>query len=489
MPDQPEKLLASNVVSGEQSNAGVESPNMNTGSSVGSSRAVTPLRTPPVGQSRTVNRMSLSSMINMDAGEVSASPLDHSEKQTSELIVGGFLPGVQTSASLANSNTDLKTDLDQNKISAKPKGKPAESDRKEITRTNKSKSTKNKPNDPMKNEDKSPKKKSISRIDNAPSARDSSSSSTSQKQEERKIAPRQMDSLPQPVILDVTGDNQSQPGPDSSSLIVALHVPLVPQGSLPGDSQAIFNVMRLCEDKYGFDVMHPNGKIAIDAMDVDEDIAEDENPDPNEEESAEVEEEDDITRRLGMKFKVGMTDEEKEEMILKEIHRKKMESNKRIGKYDLLDPFIDDEELLFEEQTKTNKDGFYVYYGPVADDTNPNTNKRKVASNSGATAKKKKSVPSSGASTKKTDSSLLKIAPKPAVLTNDSSVQSAESASHTKTSSSAETAIDTEEQRGSKALAAVKTPSLEEKTIGTSEELPPNQDKNRIIVGALPPLP
>ncbi|CCH58776.1 hypothetical protein TBLA_0A09960 [Henningerozyma blattae CBS 6284] len=38
-----------------------------------------------------------------------------------------------------------------------------------------------------------------------------------------------------------------------------------------------------------------------------------------------------------------------------------------IGKYDVDDPFIDDAELLWEEQRAATKDGFFVYYGPLID--------------------------------------------------------------------------------------------------------------------------
>ncbi|GME96626.1 unnamed protein product [[Candida] boidinii] len=68
------------------------------------------------------------------------------------------------------------------------------------------------------------------------------------------------------------------------------------------------------------------------------------------------------------KFKPGMSDEEKEEIILKEIHRRKMDNNRRVGKYDLNDPFIDDEELLFEEQRSSTRDGFFVYYGSLVEE-------------------------------------------------------------------------------------------------------------------------
>lgn len=48
--------------------------------------------------------------------------------------------------------------------------------------------------------------------------------------------------------------------------------------------------------------------------------------------------------------------------------KKKSHPNKGkslIGKYDTEDPFIDDTELLWEEQRAATKDGFFVYFGPL----------------------------------------------------------------------------------------------------------------------------
>ena len=42
-----------------------------------------------------------------------------------------------------------------------------------------------------------------------------------------------------------------------------------------------------------------------------------------------------------------------------------MKGKSRVGKYDIEDPFIDDSELLWEEQRAATKDGFFVYFGPL----------------------------------------------------------------------------------------------------------------------------
>ncbi|QLL34995.1 hypothetical protein HG536_0H03710 [Torulaspora globosa] len=60
-------------------------------------------------------------------------------------------------------------------------------------------------------------------------------------------------------------------------------------------------------------------------------------------------------------------DEGDEEKIMASP-KKKSHPNKGkslIGKYDIEDPFIDDSELLWEEQRAATKDGFFVYFGPL----------------------------------------------------------------------------------------------------------------------------
>lgn len=51
-----------------------------------------------------------------------------------------------------------------------------------------------------------------------------------------------------------------------------------------------------------------------------------------------------IVKLLGIQFDRNMTDSEKEKLVLQELGKRKAENNRRIGKYDVDDPFIDDEE-------------------------------------------------------------------------------------------------------------------------------------------------
>lgn len=167
--------------------------------------------------------------------------------------------------------------------------------------------------------------------------------------------------------------------------IMSVEISLANPGSKVTEAEVEHNVTQLREDKYGFNVTHPTGRIALeledDLDDMDNEGDDEVTPaapaapatpvvpvvpaEPNED--VDMDDADDIVKQLNLKFAPGMTDDEKEEAVLKELHRRRMEDNKRLGKYDVEDPFIDDEELQFEEHKKNNRDGFFVYYGPYVE--------------------------------------------------------------------------------------------------------------------------
>ncbi|ODV93502.1 hypothetical protein PACTADRAFT_77814 [Pachysolen tannophilus NRRL Y-2460] len=140
--------------------------------------------------------------------------------------------------------------------------------------------------------------------------------------------------------------------------IVSLNIPLTSADQPPGSAQLVFNVMKLCEDKYGWKAMHPNAKYAMDDLneeEEDDDIEEVENDDAapiydNKEKEKENEKENEKVKpkRKELSFEARM--------------------NRKIGKYDYEDPFIDDAELLWDKQNVSTKDGFFVYYGPLIEE-------------------------------------------------------------------------------------------------------------------------
>lgn len=147
--------------------------------------------------------------------------------------------------------------------------------------------------------------------------------------------------------------------------IIALNIPLLdPKDPKPGQSEVVINVLKLAEDKYGWSAIHPNAKSAIDLMD---EMIDDE-------EDIEEEDDDDVqiadrptTPQPNGQPKTKKKDEEEltEEQLVRQ-HEVKM--NRKVGKYDYEDPFIDDEELQWEEEITSTKEGFFVYWGPLVDD-------------------------------------------------------------------------------------------------------------------------
>lgn len=162
-------------------------------------------------------------------------------------------------------------------------------------------------------------------------------------------------------------------------LIISIDIPL----STHNDVHMEHNFAKLVEEKYGqFETQAPFTK-GLWNFDGDGDAEGDEDAEGEEEEEDDddadlegdtgppsatqddYEDEDDIVKALQIKFTPGMSDMEKESLVLKEIHRRKMVNNKRIGKYDIDDPFIDDEELEFEEETGANADGWFIWHGKL----------------------------------------------------------------------------------------------------------------------------
>lgn len=147
--------------------------------------------------------------------------------------------------------------------------------------------------------------------------------------------------------------------------IIALNIPLLdPANPKPGQCEVVVNVLQLAEDKYGWSAIHPNAKSAIDLMD---DVIDDED------DAMEEDDDDIVVDDKALAPPAPATPQQKkkkdqeltEEQLVKQ-HEAKM--NRKVGKYDFEDPFIDDEELQWEEEITSTKEGFFVYWGPLVDD-------------------------------------------------------------------------------------------------------------------------
>lgn len=169
---------------------------------------------------------------------------------------------------------------------------------------------------------------------------------------------------------------------DPNSAVVDLTIPI----STHYDIHTEFNYPWLMEEKYG---VGPASLVSKWAADDTAGVAVDEDGDGEadaDEEDEEDEEEaqantsvgalapsapsaaDDhaIVKFLGVQFNSQMTDAEKEALVLSAINKREAKNNQRLGKYDVYDPFIDDEELEVEEQG-SHVQGWFVWTGELAD--------------------------------------------------------------------------------------------------------------------------
>ncbi|KAA8894280.1 hypothetical protein FN846DRAFT_923093 [Sphaerosporella brunnea] len=109
---------------------------------------------------------------------------------------------------------------------------------------------------------------------------------------------------------------------------IYIHVPI------NGETNKYINFAKLAEDKYGFAAMNPRLAKAKMQMDSDNDME-------------------------------GSESESNVDMGGTSDGAKKRKKRKYQDVYDKDDPFIDDSELLWEEQAASSKDGFFVYSGPL----------------------------------------------------------------------------------------------------------------------------
>ncbi|CAN3371481.1 hypothetical protein DIURU_000192 [Diutina rugosa] len=150
--------------------------------------------------------------------------------------------------------------------------------------------------------------------------------------------------------------------------IIALNIPLLdPNNPKPGQAEVVVNVLKLSEEKYGFDAIHPNAKSSTELMN---DMLEEDDDDNADDDDIEI-----IVMpqsKQSSSSSAAKKGAEEEELTEEQLaHRHQVRMNKRVGKYDYEDPFIDDEELQIVEDISTTKEGFFVYWGPLVEETKP----------------------------------------------------------------------------------------------------------------------
>jgi hypothetical protein len=146
---------------------------------------------------------------------------------------------------------------------------------------------------------------------------------------------------------------RAKPGEEAQAPTIILSVPIQ-----PGETNRYVNFMRMAEDRYGWDALHPrlaanrdrkariaaaaaslekaeSGRESGDEMSVDLSDAEASNPDNG------------VTSGVDAQTKP------------------KKKRNFKEDQYDIDDDFVDDSELLWEAQAAASRDGFFVYSGPL----------------------------------------------------------------------------------------------------------------------------
>ncbi|KAI0116534.1 hypothetical protein GGR51DRAFT_321086 [Nemania sp. FL0031] len=164
-------------------------------------------------------------------------------------------------------------------------------------------------------------------------------------------AKESLDPVPGRSILDF---GRAEPGSEIVVPSILLNI------ALNGETNKYVNFMRLAEDKYGWDALHPRQaeqkarKARIAAASAA--LAQNDSSREGDEMSVDESENEDSNIEMG-----GTSGPDKAvdgKPAKKKRHFKEDE-------YDRDDDFVDDSELLWEEQAAASRDGFFVYSGPL----------------------------------------------------------------------------------------------------------------------------
>lgn len=146
---------------------------------------------------------------------------------------------------------------------------------------------------------------------------------------------------------------KARPGEEAQAPTIVLNIPIN-----AGETNKYVNFMRMAEDRYGWDALHPrqaanrdrkariaaaaaslekaeSGRESGDEMSVDLSDGEGSNPDNG-----------------------GTSNPDAQT-------KPKKKRNFKEDQYDVADDFVDDSELLWEAQAAASRDGFFVYSGPL----------------------------------------------------------------------------------------------------------------------------
>lgn len=157
---------------------------------------------------------------------------------------------------------------------------------------------------------------------------------------------------------------KAAPGEEKDTPSIVISIPL------NSDGNKYINFMRLAEEKYGWDALHPRqaadrerkariaaAAAALEKQQSGRDSAEEEEPD-----NSGSDEENSNVEMGGMGNNGGLTSGADAAAPEKPKRKKR---NWREDEYDRGDDFVDDSEMLWEEQAAAVQDGFFVYSGPL----------------------------------------------------------------------------------------------------------------------------
>jgi hypothetical protein len=154
------------------------------------------------------------------------------------------------------------------------------------------------------------------------------------------------------------------PGEESQAPSIVLHIPL------NGESNKVVNFMRMAEERYGWDALHPRlaahrdrkARIAAASAALEKQGSGRESGDEMSVDlQSDAEKSNDEMEGVVMGAPGGGTSGQ--DGVPAKPARKKR-TNKE-DEYDKDDDFVDDSELLWEEQAAASRDGFFVYSGPL----------------------------------------------------------------------------------------------------------------------------
>ncbi|KAK4697100.1 hypothetical protein P7C71_g920, partial [Lecanoromycetidae sp. Uapishka_2] len=167
----------------------------------------------------------------------------------------------------------------------------------------------------------------------------------------------------------IFGAGYDSSGPEKAAPTVVLNV------KLSGDNQYV-NFTRLAEEQYGFNALHPRlaaqrerlARVAAAGAALEHAHKSGGNSGSGDEMSVDLSDGDADNSNVEMggiidgERMIGKSGEETGEAGAVKKPRKRMMKE---DMYDKEDDFIDDTELIWEEQAATSKDGFFVYSGPL----------------------------------------------------------------------------------------------------------------------------